>query len=95
MDTESEVSFCCLELKYCERCGALWLRRAESQESYCRLCFAQMKDSPRMQKRKKNCRVAHRNTSRSCDLQGVAEECAAPVEMMEEMACCFEGEAGV
>jgi Zn-finger nucleic acid-binding protein len=95
MDTESEVSFCCLELKYCERCGALWLRRAESQESYCRLCFAQMKDSPRTQKRKKNRRAAHRNSSRTRDLQGVAEECTAAVEIIGEMACCCDGEAGL
>lgn len=95
MDAEREVSFCCLELKYCERCGALWLRQAESQESYCTVCFVQMKDSPRAQKRKKNRRAAHRNISRTRDLQGVAEEGTAPVEMIEEMACCCEGEAGL
>lgn len=26
------------ELKYCERCGALGLRRSKSAESYCRPC---------------------------------------------------------
>ena len=26
------------ELKYCERCGSLGLRRAKSAESYCRSC---------------------------------------------------------
>ncbi len=95
MDWEREVSLCYLELKYCERCGALWLRRAESQESYCRSCFMQMKDSPRMQKPKKNRRAAHRNTSRPRDLQGVAEECTAPIEMMRERECHCEEEAAL
>ncbi len=27
-----------LELKYCERCGALGLRRSQSSETYCGLC---------------------------------------------------------
>lgn len=27
-----------LELKYCERCGALGLRRSQSSESYCEPC---------------------------------------------------------
>lgn len=26
------------ELKYCERCGALGMRRSDSSESYCRPC---------------------------------------------------------
>ena len=26
------------ELKYCERCGSLGLRRSQSQEAYCRPC---------------------------------------------------------
>ena len=27
-----------LELKYCERCGALGVRRADSNHNYCRRC---------------------------------------------------------
>ncbi len=27
-----------LELKYCERCGALWIRHAGSEEPYCVSC---------------------------------------------------------
>lgn len=95
MNTESEVSFCYLELKYCQRCGALWLRQAGSEESYCTKCFVQMEDSPGARKRKKNRRAAHRNTNRTHDLQGVAEECTVPVEMLEEIAWCCDGEASV
>jgi len=31
-----------LELKYCERCGGLWLRRRGSARVYCRGCFSIM-----------------------------------------------------
>src|SRR5690242_9908734 len=31
-----------VELKYCERCGGLWLRRHASDESYCEGCRAAM-----------------------------------------------------
>jgi hypothetical protein len=29
-----------LELKYCERCGGLWLRRVGVVETYCAACLA-------------------------------------------------------
>ena len=35
-----------LELKYCERCGALWLRRQGTQEIYCAPCELEMLDLP-------------------------------------------------
>jgi hypothetical protein len=35
-----------LELKYCERCGALWLRRRGTQEIYCAPCDLEMLDLP-------------------------------------------------
>ncbi len=31
-----------LELKYCERCGGLWLRRQGSEEVYCPPCVPKM-----------------------------------------------------
>ena len=93
MDTKGEVSFCCMELKYCERCGALWLRQAGGQESYCAVCFAQMEDAPRAKKRKKHRRAAHRNRNRTRSLQGVAEDCTIPAEMIEEIGSCCDGEA--
>ncbi len=33
------------ELKYCERCGSLGLRRLRSAESYCRSCGQLVNDS--------------------------------------------------
>jgi len=35
-----------LELKYCERCGALWLRVRGGQEIYCPPCDIEMLDLP-------------------------------------------------
>lgn len=35
-----------LELKYCERCGGLWLRQQGVDEVYCAFCALQMKDCP-------------------------------------------------
>ena len=35
-----------LELKYCERCGALWLRLRGAQEVYCAPCDLEMLDLP-------------------------------------------------
>jgi hypothetical protein len=31
-----------LELKYCERCGSLWLRLKGAQEVYCTRCLAKI-----------------------------------------------------
>jgi hypothetical protein len=33
-----------LELKYCERCGALWLRLRGAQDIYCAACDLEMLD---------------------------------------------------
>jgi hypothetical protein len=33
-------------LKYCERCGGLWLRPQASAEVYCRGCAPQMAELP-------------------------------------------------
>jgi hypothetical protein len=35
-----------LELKYCERCGALWLRLRGAPEIYCASCDLEMLDCP-------------------------------------------------
>jgi len=35
-----------LELKYCERCGALWLRVRGAQEAYCAPCDLEVLDLP-------------------------------------------------
>ena len=73
MHNESEVMFC-VELKYCERCGALWLRTAGTRESYCAECFVKLQDWPQAKEGSKRHRAAHRNRSRSRDFHAVAEE---------------------
>ena len=35
-----------LELKYCERCGGLWLRVWETEDIYCPACAEEMLDLP-------------------------------------------------
>jgi hypothetical protein len=35
-----------LELKYCERCGRLWLRQREAGEVYCGRCISEISDYP-------------------------------------------------
>ena len=36
-----------MELKYCERCGGLWLREKECQEIYCPGCAPEMAGLPK------------------------------------------------
>jgi len=36
----------CLELKYCERCGGLWLRPVGGGQVYCVICGRVMADLP-------------------------------------------------
>ncbi len=35
-----------LELKYCERCGGLWMRTQGTGDIYCPACAEQMSDLP-------------------------------------------------
>ena len=35
-----------LELKYCEQCGGLWLRRRGSEECYCAACARFLEEIP-------------------------------------------------
>jgi hypothetical protein len=43
VQTTSELSF---ELKYCERCGGLWLRPAGGGQTYCVACGRAMAELP-------------------------------------------------
>jgi len=43
VNTTSELSF---ELKYCERCGGLWLRPAGGGQTYCVACGRAMAELP-------------------------------------------------
>jgi Zn-finger nucleic acid-binding protein len=48
MKSSSEIAYkeIPLELKYCERCGGLWLRPSESNEVYCSRCAPEMAELP-------------------------------------------------
>lgn len=37
-----------LELKYCERCGGLWLRRKGNELVFCYACAPKMAELPRL-----------------------------------------------
>ena len=45
MDVE-ELEIVELELKYCERCGALWLRPCGGEQAYCAQCTVKMLNPP-------------------------------------------------
>ena len=45
-----EDGFIELELKYCERCGALWLRLKDSDSAVCGRCMKAMAGLPRWQR---------------------------------------------
>jgi len=44
---EDDIS---VELKYCERCGGLWLRPLNNDESYCESCRAMMAAWPQAER---------------------------------------------
>jgi len=74
MKTANELQLCRCELKYCERCGALWVRRAGREESYCSACTDQMEDLPKSRARRKGKREIHQR-AQEADLQTVAADC--------------------
>jgi Zn-finger nucleic acid-binding protein len=47
-----------LELKYCERCGGLWLRTAGTEDLYCASCAMEMFNLARPMKRRYGPRFA-------------------------------------
>ncbi len=62
-----------MELKYCERCGGLWLRESEGEEIYCPGCRPEMVELPRG--KRKQVRVIARNTIE--ELEGSLAELTA------------------
>lgn len=46
-----------LELKYCERCGGLWMRVRGSQDVYCDACVAPMLELPGARRRRSKPRL--------------------------------------
>ncbi|MGA9039294.1 MAG: hypothetical protein WB421_02055 [Terriglobales bacterium] len=64
MEVEGQTAIL-LELKYCERCGGLWVRPSGSEEVYCASCAIEMADValPRKKKTAPRLPVNH-NTDR-------------------------------
>jgi uncharacterized Zn finger protein (UPF0148 family) len=52
METEG-LEIIRLELKYCERCGGLWMRTRGTGEVYCPSCAVEMLDLPVARRRRK------------------------------------------
>jgi len=50
MESE-EFNIVQLELKYCERCGGLWVHRMGGEEIYCPSCAVEMVDFPTSRRR--------------------------------------------
>jgi uncharacterized Zn finger protein (UPF0148 family) len=52
METEG-LEIIRLELKYCERCGGLWVRTRGTGEVYCPACAAEMLNLPAGRRRRR------------------------------------------
>ena len=65
MDMDAQdIEIICLELKYCERCGGLWMRTKGDGEVYCPSCALQMMDLPAPSRREKPARLLLVNDDR-------------------------------
>jgi Zn-finger nucleic acid-binding protein len=60
-----------VELKYCERCGGLWLRRKGCRQVYCWPCVPKMAEFAVAKKRPGTVGLA---VGRGLDLQAVVDE---------------------
>jgi len=61
-----EVEVVHLELKYCERCGGLWMRESGSGDVYCPPCAAQMSEFPPSRGRRAKPRLP---VKQKCEIQ--------------------------
>jgi hypothetical protein len=52
METEG-MEIIWLELKYCERCGGLWMRVRGTDDVYCPSCVSEMLDFPTTRRKRK------------------------------------------
>ncbi len=64
-----ELQITHLELKYCERCGGLWLREQGTAEAYCVACVGEMPEFPSLRKSKRRARLP-RNPNSDIDIHG-------------------------
>ena len=65
-----EAKAVCMELKYCERCGGLWLRPGGSVKVYCDRCLRILNEWPSASKRSfPKLPVGSRTTLDDCDFE--------------------------
>lgn len=62
-----------VEMKYCERCGALWLRAIGSRDIYCCQCEHQMRELPLAGYQKAGMRRRKTDSSELSMLHGSSE----------------------
>jgi hypothetical protein len=55
--SKSKDTFKQVELKYCERCGGLWLRPKGSRRVYCASCWPAMAELPAPRRRQGDARL--------------------------------------
>ena len=72
MDTEG-LEIIRLELKYCERCGGLWMRTWGTEDVYCPACAAEILDLPAARRRRK----PHLIVSDRVEIKSQCEELSA------------------
>ena len=64
-----EVGGVALELKYCERCGSLWLREEGAEEVFCEACVSKLSARPGYRFRTGR----QGNVNQDLDLEGLGE----------------------
>jgi Zn-finger nucleic acid-binding protein len=71
-----------LELKYCERCGGLWLRPAGGGQTYCVGCARQMAELPAPSEERNSTRLQQgpRWARKVADHDVIAGDCEQDVE---------------
>jgi len=72
-----ELEIIHLELKYCERCGGLWMRPLGSQEVYCNTCVAPISELPGVRRRKSRPRLpVNDRVEIKCQQEGLLLVCS-------------------
>jgi hypothetical protein len=66
-----EIDVIEMELKYCERCGGLWLRTRGTAEVYCPPCAPKMQEHANSQKRRGQLRMTVKGDA---EIRGRGEE---------------------
>ena len=62
-----------VELKYCERCGGLWLRRRGSERVYCAVCMPKVAELPEASVRVRTVKLPKGDLLGGMELLGLAE----------------------